>query len=76
MTGVQTCALPIYAFALATADLIMPQGVDMSGRAASDGLSIRLVRQYDINSDQLPCRLDVLYGWGTIYPELACRITG
>lgn len=64
------------AFALATADLIMPQGVDMSDRAASDGLSIRLVRQYDINSDQLPCRLDVLYGWGTIYPELACRITG
>jgi len=64
------------AFALATADLIMPQGVDMAGRASSDGLSIRLVRQYDINSDQLPCRLDVLYGWGTIYPELACRITG
>ena len=49
---------------------------DMAGRASADGLSIRLVRQYDINSDQLPCRLDVLYGWSTIYPELATRVTG
>jgi hypothetical protein len=64
------------AFALGTADLILPQGVDMAGRSSADGLSIRLVRQYDINSDQLPCRLDVLYGWSTIYPELACRVTG
>ena len=64
------------AFALGTADLLLPQGVDMAGRSSADGLSIRLVRQYDINSDQLPCRLDILYGWSTIYPELACRITG
>ena len=64
------------AFALGTADLILPQGVDMAGRSSADGMSIRLVRQYDINSDQLPCRLDVLYGWSTIYPELACRVTG
>ena len=64
------------AFALGTADLILPQGVDMAGRSSADGLSIRLVRQYDINSDQLPCRLDVLYGWSTIYPELAVRVSG
>lgn len=64
------------AFAFGTADLILPQGVDMAGRASADGVSIRLVRQYDINSDQLPCRLDVLYGWSTVYPELATRITG
>jgi hypothetical protein len=64
------------AFAFGTADLILPQGVDMAGRASADGVSIRLVRQYDINSDQLPCRLDVLYGWSTVYPELATRVTG
>ena len=64
------------AFAFGTADLILPQGVDMAGRASADGVSIRLVRQYDINSDQLPCRLDVLYGWSTVYPELAVRVTG
>jgi len=64
------------AITFATADLLLPQGVDMAGRASADGLSIRLVRQYDINSDQLPTRLDVLYGWSTIYPELATRVTG
>jgi P22 coat protein - gene protein 5 len=71
----QSLAFHKDAFAFASADLLMPQGVDMAGRAAADGLSVRLVRQYDINSDQLPCRLDVLYGWATVYPELATRIT-
>lgn len=71
----QSMAFHKDAFAFGTADLLMPQGVDMAGRASADGLSVRLVRQYDINSDQLPCRLDVLYGWATVYPELATRIT-
>lgn len=62
------------AFAFATADLIMPKGVDFSAREVLDGISMRVVRQYDINNDNLPCRLDVLYGYKTIRPELACRI--
>jgi hypothetical protein len=37
------------AFTFATADLVMPGGVDMAARAQKDGLSIRVVRQYDIN---------------------------
>jgi hypothetical protein len=32
------------------------------------------VRQYDINSDKFPCRLDVLYGYKAIRPQLACRL--
>lgn len=75
-TYTQALAFHRDAFAFATADLILPQGVDMAGRASADGVSIRLVRQYDINSDQLPTRLDVLYGFQTVYPELACRVTG
>ena len=74
-TYAQNLAYHKDAFAMATADLILPQGVDMAGRAASDGFSIRLVRQYDINSDQLPTRLDVLYGFATPYPQLATRLT-
>lgn len=62
------------AFTFATADLIMPKGVDMASRAVQDGISMRLVRQYDINEDRMPCRIDVLYGYRTIRPELACRI--
>ena len=63
------------AFALACADLIMPQGVHFAGRKNQDGFSIRVVRQYDINNDLLPMRIDMLYGWKTIRPEWACRVT-
>jgi len=62
------------AFTFATADLIMPKGVDMAAREVMDGISMRLVRQYDINNDAMPCRLDVLYGYKTIRPQLACRL--
>ena len=64
------------AFTLACADLELPEGVHFAGRASDKelGLSIRVVRQYTINNDSIPTRLDVLYGWAPLYPELACRI--
>jgi hypothetical protein len=62
------------AFAFATADLVMPKGVDFAAREVFDGVSIRIVRQYDISQDKFPCRLDVLYGFKTIRPQLACRL--
>lgn len=62
------------AFTFATADLVMPNGVDFSAREVMDGISMRIVRAYDINNDKFPCRLDVLYGYKTIRPQLACRI--
>ncbi len=62
------------AFAFATADLVMPEGVDFARREVQDGISMRIVRQYDINNDKFPCRLDVLYGYKTIRPQLACRL--
>jgi hypothetical protein len=64
------------AITFATADLLMPQGVDMAARANHNGISLRVVRQYDINNDRMPCRIDVLYGFGTIRPQMACRIWG
>jgi len=64
------------AITLATADLLMPQGVDMASRQVHNGISMRIVRQYDINNDRLPCRIDVLYGFSTIRPQMACRIWG
>ena len=70
----QSLAFQKDAFTLATADLVMPKGVDFSAREVYDGISMRVVRQYDINNDQFPCRLDILYGYKAIRPELACRI--
>ena len=64
------------AITFATADLLMPQGVDMASRQVHNGISMRIVRQYDINNDRLPCRIDVLYGYSTIRPQMACRMWG
>lgn len=77
-TGPAALAYHRDAFCLATADLPLPGGVDMASRVSDKqlGMSMRLVRAYDINNDRFPCRLDVLYGWKTIYPELACRLQG
>ena len=61
---------------VACADLELPEGVHFAGRASDKdiGMSIRIVRQYNINTDAIPTRTDVLYGWAPLYPELACRI--
>jgi hypothetical protein len=62
------------AFAFASADMVMPRGVDFAAREVFDGVAMRIVRQYDINNDKFPCRLDVLYGFKTLRPQLACRL--
>jgi hypothetical protein len=64
------------AIAFATADLLMPQGVDMASRQVHNGISLRVVRQYDINNDRMPCRIDVLYGYSVIRPQMAVRLWG
>lgn len=62
------------AFAFVSADLEMPQGVHFAGRAVQDGISMRIVRDYNINMDEIPCRIDVHYGFNVLRPELACRL--
>lgn len=62
------------AFCFATADLVKPSGVDFAAREVYDGLSLRIVRQYAISSDTFPCRIDILYGYKAIRPEIACRL--
>ena len=75
-SSVYSCSMAYHkdAFAFATADLVMPKGVDMAARKQLDGVSMRIVRDYDINNDKFPCRMDVLYGYKAIRPQLACRI--
>ena len=45
-------------------------------REVFDGISMRIARQYDVNSDNIPCRVDVLYGVKQIRGDLAVRVTG
>lgn len=63
------------AFGLVMVPMELPQGVDFAARQMWKGISLRIVRQYDINNDVLPCRIDVLYGTATFYAELAVRLT-
>lgn len=71
---VQGLAFHKDAFTMVTADLEMPKGVDFAAREVFDGISLRIVRNYDIVNDKFPCRIDVLFGYKTIRPEWACRL--
>jgi hypothetical protein len=62
------------AFAFGTADLVMPDGVDFSARRVMDGVSMRVIRDYTINDDQFPCRIDVIYGSQTLRNSQAVRV--
>lgn len=62
------------AFTFATADLVMPEGVDFAAREVFDGISMSMVRQFQISDRSFPCRIDVLYGYKTLRRQLACRI--
>lgn len=64
------------AFTMVTADLELPKGVDMADRASHAGISIRFIRDYNINNNTRGCRLDILYGFKTLRPELAVKVYG
>ena len=59
------------AITLACADLPLPGGVDMAQRASDEdlGLSLRIIRQYNIMTDQYICRVDILFGCQLLRPE-------
>jgi len=66
------------AFALVMSDLHRPtSGAEATVvRSKELGISIRMVQQYQIGTDSEPTRLDILYGWATLRPTLACRVQG
>jgi hypothetical protein len=64
------------AFVMAMGQLPVVGGTDMCARKSYNGMSMRLVRAYDVNNDKLPTRLDVLFGWVTARREFACRLVG
>lgn len=62
------------AVTLATADMEMPKGVHEVAREQFDGVSMRMITDYFIGTDQLITRLDVLFGYLWIRPEWACVV--
>lgn len=82
VAGTASTAYPINlgfheeAFTLGTADLEVPRGVDMAHREVHEGISMRIVRQYDVTDDKYKTRVDVIYGFVAQRPELAIRLIG
>ena len=62
------------AFVFGTADLedVSKYGA-WGARDSMDGISMRIAKQYDIATDTVPCRIDILFGFDLLYPELANR---
>ena len=63
-------------YTLAMADLEVPQGVHMSSRKQHAGMSLRIVKDYDINADTFPCRVDILYGIDVLRQQEGVRVWG
>jgi hypothetical protein len=64
------------AFALVMVPMEMPTGGVWGTSMSDEGFSMRILKQYDIENDDEICRIDILYGMKTIYPELAVRVLG
>lgn len=64
------------AFGLVTVPLELPDGASFKARESHNGYSVRVVKDYDIDTDEDVIRLDILYGVKTLYPELACVLRG
>ena len=63
------------AFTFASAKLEMPSDVNFKAQMVVDGLNMRVLRQYDINNSNYPCRIDIYFGYLCQRPELACRVS-
>jgi len=63
------------AFTLVTADMEVPNGMDMAEKAMHEGVALRFVRGFDITNNRRICRFDMLAGYGLLRPEWAVRLT-
>jgi hypothetical protein len=56
---------------MATADLPAPSGTDKASRQVMDGVSLRFVRDFDIQSGDWLSRFDVLFGYTNLREEFS-----
>ena len=72
----QNLAFHQNALALVTIPLELPDSAVFKARADWRGYSIRVIKDYDIDTDEEIIRLDILFGVKAIYPELGVRLWG
>ena len=76
-THVANLAFHPMAFAYVTRPLLNPDGQGVASYVTSyNGISLRVTKGYDQKFKRSVYSMDVLYGFKTIYPELAVRVMG
>lgn len=63
------------AFRFVSVPLVKPDGLDMIGQETVDGMTIRVLRDFDILTDKMIMRLDFLGGFSVVRPEWGCLVT-
>ena len=71
----QNLAFHKSAFKMVTVPLYAPKGVDLVATETVDGITVNLVRDFDVRTREVITRLDVLYGFDKVRPEWAVRLT-
>lgn len=72
---IQNIGLHKTAFKMATAPLYAPRGVDLVATETVDGITVNLVRDFEIKTREVITRVDVLYAFDPVRPEWAVRLT-
>lgn len=73
--GAQNLVFHENAFAFVTRPLAAPAGVE-SYTTSYNGITLRVTRGYDMTYKKEMISMDVLYGYKTMYPEMAVRVLG
>lgn len=79
LAGSHTANLAFHpkAFAYVTRPLLNPDGQGVASYVTSyNGISLRVTKGYDQKYKRSVYSMDVLYGFKTVYPELAVRVMG
>jgi len=64
------------AFALVSVPFQAPDGASWSESVEYQGISLTMVKAFDVVNYREIVRLDTMYGWKATYPDLACRVLG
>lgn len=63
------------AFRMASVPLIMPKNAEVAEQQTFEGVTVALVRDFDVLERRMITRLDFLGGISAVRPEWACRVT-
>lgn len=63
------------AFKMVSVPLIMPRNAEVAAQETVDGITVAVVRDFDVLERRMVTRLDFLGGLSAVRPEWACRVT-